>query len=59
MIDFSLTKEQEGIIEKYRDFSDRFIVPNRLKYDELAEFPWEVVKAAYDEGIMNGPMDPQ
>ena len=56
MIDFSLTKEQEGIIEKYRDFSDRFIVPNRLKYDDLAEFPWEVVKAAYDEGIMNGPM---
>jgi acyl-CoA dehydrogenase len=56
MIDFSLTKEQEGIIEKYRDFSNRFIIPNRLKYDELAEFPWEVVKAAYDEGIMNGPM---
>ena len=59
MIDFSLTKEQQEIIEKYRDFSDRFIVPNRLKYDELAEFPWEVVKAAYDEGIMNGPMDPE
>ncbi|MEZ5084465.1 MAG: acyl-CoA dehydrogenase family protein [Bacteroidales bacterium] len=57
MIDFSLTKEQQEIIEKYRDFSNRFIVPNRLKYDELAEFPWEVVKAAYDEGIMNGPMD--
>ena len=56
MIDFSLTKEQEGIIEQYRDFSDRYIVPNRLKYDELAEFPWEIVKAAYTEGIMNGPM---
>lgn len=59
MIDFSLTKEQEGIIEKYKDFSNRYIVPNRLKYDELAEFPWEVVKAAYDEGIMNGPMTPE
>lgn len=56
MIDFSLTKEQEGIIEKYRDFANRYIIPNRLKYDDLAEFPWEVVKAAYDEGIMNGPM---
>ena len=56
MIDFSLTKEQEGIIEQYRDFSDRYIVPNRLKYDDLAEFPWEIVKAAYAEGIMNGPM---
>ena len=56
MIDFSLTKEKEGIIEQYRDFSDRYIVPNRLKYDDLAEFPWEIVKAAYAEGIMNGPM---
>lgn len=59
MIDFKLTSEQEGIIEKYRDFSDRWIVPNRLKYDNLAEFPWEIVKAAYDEGIMNGPMTPE
>ncbi|MCF8378305.1 MAG: acyl-CoA dehydrogenase family protein [Bacteroidales bacterium] len=59
MIDFKLTTEQEEIIEKYRDFSNRLIVPNRLKWDELAEFPWPIVKAAYDEGIMNGPMDPQ
>jgi acyl-CoA dehydrogenase len=27
-----------------------------MKYDELAEFPWPIIKAAYDEGIMNGPM---
>ncbi len=56
MIDFSLTTEQQGIIEKYKDFADRWIRPNRLKYDKLAEFPWDIVKAAYDEGIMNGPM---
>jgi acyl-CoA dehydrogenase len=56
MVDFSLTKEQEEIREKYRDFSNRWIVPNRLKFDDLAEFPWPVVKAAYDEKIMNGPM---
>lgn len=59
MIDFKLTTDQEEIIEKYRDFANRWIVPNRLKYDDLAEFPWPVVKAAYDEGIMNGPMDPK
>jgi len=59
MIDFSLTPEQEKIREQYRDFAQRWIVPNRLKYDELAEFPWEVVKAAYDEKIMNGPMSEQ
>jgi acyl-CoA dehydrogenase len=56
MIDFSLTTEQQQIIEKYRDFADRIIRPNRLKHDKLAEFPWDIVKQAYDEGIMNGPM---
>ncbi|NCC73725.1 MAG: acyl-CoA dehydrogenase [Sphingobacteriia bacterium] len=56
MIDFSLTSEQHEIIEKYRDFTNRWIIPNSLKYDDLSEFPWEIVKAAYAEGIMNGPM---
>jgi acyl-CoA dehydrogenase len=56
MLNFSITPEQQGIIEHYRDFAQRWIIPNRLKYDELAEFPWEIVKAAYDEKIMNGPM---
>jgi len=56
MIDFSLTPQQEEIRAQYRDFADRWIVPNRLKYDNLSEFPWEIVKAAYKEGIMNGPM---
>jgi acyl-CoA dehydrogenase len=56
MIDFSLTPQQEAIREKYRDFAERVIIPNRLKYDQLAEFPWEVVKQAYKEGMMNGPV---
>ena len=56
MLNFSITPEQEKIKEQYRDFAEQWIIPNRLKYDELAEFPWDVVKAAYREGIMNGPM---
>ena len=56
MVDFSLDKKQEGIVKKYREFSDKWIVPNRMKYDESCEFPWEIVKAAYDEGLMNGPI---
>ena len=57
MIDFSLSSEQQAIVEKYKDFTDKWIIPLRKKYDELAEFPWEIVKAAYDEGIMNGPIE--
>jgi acyl-CoA dehydrogenase len=56
MVDFSLSKREEEIQEKYRDFTERMIIPNRLKYDALAEFPWEIVKQAYEEKIMNGPL---
>lgn len=53
MVDFSLTKEQQAIIEKYRDFAQKEIIPVREKYDISGEFPWEVVKKAYDAGLMN------
>ncbi len=56
MVDFSLDKKQQQIVEKYRDFTNRWFVPNRAKYDESCEFPWDVVKAAYDEKIINGPI---
>ncbi len=54
MVDFSLDKHQQEIVEKYRDFTKQWIIPNRMKYDELAEFPWDIVKAAYDEKVING-----
>jgi len=56
MIDFALEKKHLEIKEKYRDFADRFMRPNARKYDQLAQFPWEIVKQAYKEGLMNGPM---
>ncbi|MCF6170636.1 MAG: acyl-CoA dehydrogenase family protein [Bacteroidales bacterium] len=57
MVDFSLEPKQIELREKVRDFADRHMRPNSRKYDELAEFPWDIVKKAYDEGMMNGPMD--
>ena len=56
MIDFEPDARQQQIIEKYRSFTERFIIPDRQKYDESCEFPWDVVKAAYTEGLMNGPI---
>jgi len=55
-MDFNLNKVEQEIQEKYRDFTNRIIIPNARKYDKLAEFPWEVVKTAYSEGLMNGPI---
>lgn len=57
MIDFSLEPRQIEIQEKVRDFAKREMIPNARKYDELAEFPWDIVKKAYSEGLMNGPID--
>lgn len=56
MVGFELEKKHLEIIEKYKDFSDRWIVPQRMKWDELSEFPWEIVKAAYDDKIINGSL---
>lgn len=56
MIDFAMSDKQLGIVEKYRDFVNRWVVPNRMKYDESCEFPWEIVKQAYKENLMNGPV---
>lgn len=54
MVTFQLSQRHQEIVEKYRDFTARWIIPNRMKYDELADFPWDIVKAAYDEKIING-----
>ena len=56
MVDFSLNTKQQEIQNKYRDFADRNIRPNRMKFDESCEFPWDIVKQAYKEKIMNGPV---
>ncbi len=56
MIGFELEKRHLEIIEKYKDFSDKWIVPQRKKWDEISEFPWEIVKASYDEKIINGSL---
>lgn len=56
MVDFSLDPKQVEIREKVRDFAQREIIPNARKYDELAEFPWDIIKKAYVEGLMNSPV---
>ncbi|MEJ2420949.1 MAG: acyl-CoA dehydrogenase family protein [Acidobacteriota bacterium] len=59
MVSFDLTKEQQQLIEKTRDFADREIRPVARQYDESCEFPFPVVEKAYDEGIINGAIPVQ
>lgn len=53
MIDFSLTEEQKALQKKAREFAIREVLPVASKYDESEEFPMDVIKAAYDEGLLN------
>jgi acyl-CoA dehydrogenase len=53
MIDFSLTEEQKALQKKARDFAINEVLPVARKYDESEEFPIDVIKKAYDEGLLN------
>ena len=53
MIDFSLTEEQVQIQELARKFAREEIIPKAAHHDQTGEFPREIVKKAWDIGLMN------
>ena len=56
MIDFSLTPEQEAIQKMARDFAEAEIAPAAEKYDRSGDFPHEIVKKAFQAGLVYGPV---
>ncbi|KAG0664018.1 hypothetical protein C6P46_001878 [Rhodotorula mucilaginosa] len=50
---FELTEEQAGIRELTRNFTANEIIPVAAKYDRSMEYPWEVIKKAHAEGLVN------
>ncbi|MFX1571956.1 MAG: acyl-CoA dehydrogenase family protein [Promethearchaeota archaeon] len=53
MIGFTLTEEQKGLQKKAREFAIREVLPVAQKYDESEEFPLDVIKKAWEEGLLN------
>ncbi len=53
MIDFSLSDEQKQLRELTREFTQKEIKPVAAEYDKKAEFPTDVIKKAWDLGLMN------
>jgi acyl-CoA dehydrogenase len=51
--DLSLTEEQKALVQTARDFTRKEIVPHAGKWDEHGEFPREVLKRAWETGLMN------
>ncbi len=53
MLGFTLTEEQLALQQKAREFAIREILPVARKYDEAEEFPFDVLKKAHAEGLLN------
>ena len=53
MIGFTLTEDQKALQKKAREFAIREVLPVAQKYDESEEFPLEVIKKAWEEGLLN------
>ncbi len=53
MIDFSLTKEQQELQSKAREFAQKYMIPYAAYYDQTGEFPMPIIKKAWESGLMN------
>lgn len=53
MISFQLTEEQQALKEMVAKFVQNDMLPVAAKYDESGEFPHEVIKKAWELGLMN------
>ena len=51
-MDFQLSEEQEQLRRSVREFAEREILPNVMKWDEAGEFPLAVIKELGKLGLM-------
>ncbi|MFQ5648732.1 MAG: acyl-CoA dehydrogenase family protein [bacterium] len=52
-MDFSLSDEQKQLRDLAREFTEKEIKPVAAEYDKKAEFPTEVLRKAWELGLMN------
>jgi acyl-CoA dehydrogenase len=52
-MDLSFTEEQNALVQTARDFTRKEIVPRAGHFDETGEFPREILKKAWETGLMN------
>jgi acyl-CoA dehydrogenase len=52
-MDLSLTEEQDALTATAREFTRKEIIPRASHFDETGEFPREILKRAWETGLMN------
>jgi acyl-CoA dehydrogenase len=53
MFDLTLTEEQQALIQTAKDFAKKEIVPVAGHLDEEGKFPHEILKKAFETGLLN------
>ncbi len=53
MISFELSPEQKELQAKARAFAEQEMAPVARHYDETGEFPIQIMKKAFENGLMN------
>ncbi|EMY70260.1 acyl-CoA dehydrogenase family protein [Leptospira vanthielii] len=53
MIDFSITDEQKALRDLAKDFAKNEMTPKAEHHDHTGEYPKEILKKAFDVGLMN------
>ncbi|XP_063837401.1 medium-chain specific acyl-CoA dehydrogenase, mitochondrial isoform X3 [Ostrinia nubilalis] len=51
---FELSDEQKALQDLARKFTKEEIMPVAAQYDKSGEYPWPIVKKAWEVGLMNG-----
>src|SRR3954453_23212541 len=52
-MDLRFTEEQDALTATAREFTRKEIIPKAAHHDETGEFPREIMKKAWDTGLMN------
>lgn len=53
MVDFTLTKEQEDLRGRAREFAQEYMIPYAHYYDKTGEFPRPIIRKCWELGLMN------
>ena len=59
MLDFTLTEQQRNIRELAHDFAENEIRPVAWEYDRDATWPDQIIRKAWDVGLMNSQLPEQ
>lgn len=53
MLNFNLSEEQKALQELSQKFAKNEMIPHAAQYDETAQFPKDIIKKAFELGLMN------